>query len=98
MNYQEAINAVTTPKTNYFDRILTWSRWFIRGAKGQELTSESLRLRYESAYAGAIPAEPRVYGAVFRQLEKAGLIEKAGFASSTNPKAHHRPINVWRVK
>ena len=98
MNYQEAIHAVTTPDTNYFDRILTRSRWWVKGAKGQEFTSEQMRIIFEATYASALPAEPRVYGAVIKELHKEGLLEKAGYTTSTNPQAHHRPINVWKVK
>ncbi|HEX4149857.1 MAG TPA: hypothetical protein VHY20_12750 [Pirellulales bacterium] len=40
---------------------------------------------------------PVCLGAVPLALVRAGLIERAGFASTRRPAAHARPISVWRL-
>jgi hypothetical protein len=98
MNYQQAIEAVKTPETNYFDRILKWSRWWVKDAHGFEFTTEKMREIFESTYAEAIPQEPRVYGAVIKSLQNEGLISHERYEKAKRAISHGRPISVWRVK
>lgn len=41
--------------------------------------------------------DPTVCGAVPRDLARSGIIARAGYAPSTRPEAHARPITVWRL-
>jgi len=44
------------------------------------------------------PREPRVYGAIFKQAAKLGLVEKTGaFEPSPDPRQHFRPVACWRA-
>lgn len=38
---------------------------------------------------------PKVVGAVFRDLSDAGIIRRDGYVQSRRPKAHARTITVW---
>ena len=98
MNYYEAIEAVTTPPANHFDKIVEWSVRWAKNNSGQNFTSETLRIFFEIANDNLRPAEPRVYGAVIKAMQKQGLIERIGYVSAANKQAHHRPISLWRVR
>lgn len=37
-------------------------------------------------------------GAVPGTLARAGIIDRAGFAATTRPNAHARPVSVWRLR
>jgi hypothetical protein len=95
--YEEALQSVTLPPSNHFDKIVTWCKWWVKGAHGQTFTTEFLRAVYEASAHG-VPAEPRVYGAVVKELLKLDLIEAVGWEESKNKQAHKRPIRVWRIK
>lgn len=62
-----------------------------------EFTAEQCR---EFAELGGVlrPPEPRAWGSIFRKAVLSGLIEPCGWARSSNPKAHTRPVTVWRRK
>jgi hypothetical protein len=96
-SYEEALHSVTLPPSNHFDKIVTWCKWWVKGAHGQTFTTEFLRAVYEASAHG-VPAEPRVYGAVVKELLKLDLIEAVGWEESKNKQAHKRPIRVWRIK
>jgi hypothetical protein len=40
---------------------------------------------------------PKVFGAMAGELARARIIEQDGFAKSTRPEAHARPVSVWRL-
>lgn len=42
--------------------------------------------------------DPKCFGAVPRELVRLGLIEHAGFTTTARPKAHARPVSVWRLR
>jgi hypothetical protein len=46
-----------------------------------------------------IPDEvsPKLFGAVPGELARAAIIARAGFAQTTRPEAHARPLSVWRL-
>lgn len=98
MNYQQAIEAVKTPETNHFDRILTWAKWWLKGARGQQFTTEKIRELYELNHPEYVPQEPRVYGAVIKSLQSEGLISHDRYEKAKRAVSHGRPISVWRVK
>lgn len=60
----------------------------------KSFTSEHLKEAYYQK-GNPIPAEPRVFGSVFRELSKDGMIFKHGFELSKNPKCHSRPQQCW---
>ncbi len=60
----------------------------------QTFTSEDLK-KYYYLSGGVEPLEPRVYGAVFTEMKKLGLIKSRGFEISKNPKCHRRPQRTW---
>lgn len=41
---------------------------------------------------------PKAFGPVGNELAYAGIIEAAGFVKSRRPKAHARPVTLWRLK
>lgn len=65
--------------------------------KNKSFTSENLKEAYY-ACGNPEPSEPRVFGSVFRELSKNGLIFKNGFELSKNPKCHCRPQQLWISK
>lgn len=101
MNGQQELNAalhnVVRPSENYYEDILqymrkSWNAWRNHG----KLTSEEIALLFETS-CEKTPAEPRVYGAVIKQLQKEGKIRHVGYTKATNKQAHCRPISVWEV-
>lgn len=63
-----------------------------------EFQAEDVRLHVERS--GALPSAPdgRAWGMVIREARDAGLIEAAGVRPVRNPRAHCRPMVVWRWK
>ncbi len=59
-----------------------------------EATADDVRAKVE------LPAgvSPKAFGAVPGQLARAGIIERAGFAKTTRPEAHARPVSLWRLR
>lgn len=41
--------------------------------------------------------DPVCFGAVPTPLARAGIIQRSGYAQSTRPNAHARPVSVWRL-
>lgn len=56
-------------------------------------TSETLKEVYYQKHPE--PAEPRVWGAVIRELSREGLILHNGFTKYKNPVGHSKPCQVW---
>jgi len=42
--------------------------------------------------------DPKLFGAVPGPLARAGIIEQAGYRATERPKAHSRPVIVWRLR
>lgn len=40
---------------------------------------------------------PKVFGTMPGELARARIVEQDGFAKSTRPEAHARPVSVWRL-
>lgn len=51
------------------------------------------------ASEGIIPQPPsnRAWGSIIVQAKKEGIIQRVGFRSVVNPKAHMAPCSVWKV-
>ena len=41
--------------------------------------------------------DPKCFGAVATPLAKAGIIEREGFAQTSRPTAHARPVSIWKL-
>lgn len=102
MDANTAIESTKQPKDNHYMDCLTSAYVYLKYLqKGQTFTSEQLKEQHAAfmSYGFALePAEPRVWGAVIRQLQKDGRIEHSGFDRYKNPAGHGKPVNVWRVK
>ena len=100
MNGQQELNAalhnVVRPSENYYDEILAWARNLCKGSR-TKFTNEFLAKYWALRMPDKTPAEPRVYGAVIKQLQKDGKIRHVGYTKATNKQAHCRPISVWEV-
>lgn len=101
MNGQQELNAalqnVVRPSENYYDEILAMCKEYFVGLRLlKHFTSEDVAFHFENYY-GKKPEEPRVYGAVIREIAKLGKIRKIGYQNATNKQAHCRPISVWEV-
>jgi hypothetical protein len=92
--YEEALHSVTLAPSNYYDNILYFSKGWIK--EHGYFTTEILRSAYESQTT-LIPAEPRVYGAVVKDLQKEKMIQHSGYTTAQNKQAHNRPISLWKV-
>lgn len=68
---------------------------FIKARPG-EFMGEDVR----NASIGHVPEPPsnRAWGSIMLRAARAGLIERVGFRSVANPKAHSAPCGVWRKK
>jgi hypothetical protein len=55
-------------------------------------------VRYASN--GIIPEPPhsRAWGAVILTAARENIVERAGYAKTSNPKAHKTPATLWKVK
>lgn len=63
----------------------------------RSLTSEDVRAA--AARTGlAEPHELRAWGPVMMMAAKKGWIERWGWATSSNPLAHQRPVALWRSR
>lgn len=101
MNGQQELNAalqnVVRPSENYYDEIFAMCKSYFVGTRLlKHFTSEDVAWHFENHY-GKKPAEPRVYGAVIKQLQKECKIRHVGYTKATNKQAHCRPISVWEV-
>jgi len=100
-NGQQELNAalqnVVRPSENYYEEILKMCKeYFVNLRLLKHFTAEDVSWHFENPYSKK-PAEPRVYGAVIKQLQKEGKIRHVGYTKATNKQAHCRPISVWEV-
>lgn len=61
----------------------------------QTFSSEDVR-KYAHKRGLPQPPDPRAWGAVIRKAVSTGLIQFYEINKSSNPQAHHRPIQVWQ--
>jgi hypothetical protein len=92
----EAIKKVKENNLKYYEKVILFAQTWVR-TQFKGFTSEHLKEAYYS-HGNLKPIEPRVFGAVFRELSKDGLIFKNGFQLSKNPKCHSRPQQIWISK
>jgi hypothetical protein len=89
----QAVETVKENNKTYHDDLLIFSTDWVR-TQFKAFSSEDLKKAY-FALGNEEPAEPRVFGAIFRALSKDGLIFKHGWELSSNPKCHSRPQQLW---
>lgn len=65
-------------------------------AEHQEFTVELLRAYAESN--GLPPSNGSPWGNVVRRAIKDGVIQFAGYETSSNPSRHACPVKIWRAK
>jgi hypothetical protein len=41
--------------------------------------------------------DPRVIGAVLRNMAQSGLVKSVGYVNSRRPECHHRPIRLFKL-
>lgn len=92
----EAIKQVKENNRKYYEKVILFAQTWVK-TQFKGFTSEHLKEAYYS-HGNLKPIEPRVFGAVFRELSKDGLIFKNGFELSKNPKCHSRPQQIWISK
>jgi hypothetical protein len=91
MNY---LDQVQLPKANYAELVKAFAESFVKKARNQ-FTSEDVRAAYDLA-GHPQPAEPRVWGAAFKQLSTTGLIIPIGWSIYKGKQGHGKPCRVWR--
>jgi hypothetical protein len=77
---------------NYYLECLAFAQGFIRYRN--TFTSEDIIAAFD--ISPIQPAEPRVWGAVIRELKRMNLIEHNGFTTYKKPEGHSKPVNVWK--
>lgn len=87
-----AIDKVQSGNYEYYLRAYGFSLDFVK-IQFRPFSSEDIK---EAFYKlNEEPVEPRVWGAVIRELVKEKLILHNGTGIYKNPKGHGRPINIW---
>lgn len=88
-----AIDIAMSGKKNHFQKCFEFAKDFIKSCP--TFTSEDIIDKYNEN-SSHIPNEPRVWGAVIRELQRMQLIIKAGVGVYKKPQGHGKPVNVWR--
>jgi hypothetical protein len=87
------IELTKNPESNHYLKCYRFALDFVKTTK--LFSSEDLKEAYLKAKKPQ-PKEPRVWGAVMRELHNSGLITKGGMSNYKNPVGHCRPINTWK--
>ncbi len=74
---------------NYMDCYEFAKKYILSSSK--PFTCEAVR----DSYIGPVPKEPRVWGSVFADLKKEGLIQEAGRTKYKNKIGHSREVRLW---
>lgn len=77
---------------NWSDRAMQYLRIFAQMER--RFMSEQVRAWAEEKGLES-PPDPRAWGAVMRRAVIERLVRADGYEPSKNPKAHHRPTQVW---
>lgn len=92
---ERAVSHANEKHEDWADSAYNFLLMYMRKPNHQEFMAEEVR---EAAYG--IVAEPpslRAWGGIIRKAAIAGYIERIGFQSVKNPKAHCAPCAVWKV-
>lgn len=89
----ESIDRVAYANKQDYHKIFSFAEVWIR-SQFKQFSSDDLKEAYFES-GGEVPNEPRVFGAIFRDLSKAKLIFPLGYTTSKNKLAHGRPLRTW---
>jgi hypothetical protein len=90
---EEAIESVTVGNKHDYNAIFTFAEIWVK-TQFKWFCSDDLKKAYYAS-GGLVPDEPRVFGAIFRDLSKGKLIFPFGYTVSKNVVAHGRPLRTW---
>ena len=90
---KKAIKKVSEGKNNYYLECYAYAVKFIK--KHSSFTSEDIIDSYVKKGAN-LPKEPRVWGAVMRELSKNSLIVHNRIVLYKKPCGHSKPIREWK--
>jgi hypothetical protein len=90
---EEAIESVMYGNKHDYHSIFTFAEVWVR-KQFKWFSADDLKEAYFEN-GGRVPDEPRVIGAVFRDLSKSKLIFPIGYTTSKNKVAHGRPLRTW---
>ena len=96
MKKETYIDQVIQPKGNYYPACFQFAKVFIQS--NETFTSEDIIEAYIAQNKHKLPAEPRVWGAVLRELRKMDLIECIGFGTYRKKCGHGKPVRIWKSK
>ena len=93
------IEQTTLSKENYYNECLNWSRDYLLSKREHYyyFHSDTLRQLYRTQCEETIPLEPRVWGAVIKQLVKENIIIFATTQMIKPIFANHRRQTIWRT-
>jgi hypothetical protein len=92
-NYIEQVKA---PDRNFYNECYNYALFWIKN-NNKLFSSEDIIDDY-NVIAKKLPAEPRVWGAVIRELKKQNIITHAGFGVYKKKSGHKKPTNLWQRK
>lgn len=90
---EQAIETVKNGNLNDHIKIYGFAKEWVNTIF-KPFTSENMKEAYYKL-GNEPPNEPRVFGSVFNQLSKDGLIFHHGWENSKNKVCHSRPQRVW---
>lgn len=96
MNLSESLQKVVQPERNLHESISAFALKYVSNRPTNfDFTSEEILDKFR-AYYGQSPAEPRVMGAIMREMIKSKLIYQSGYTKSKKPGSHQRQIATYR--
>ena len=95
MTTDQSIEAVKLPDQNQYEQCLRFAKYFVASSRGT-FTNEDIKDLYTSLNLPE-PKEPRVWGAVIRELNKSGLLIHVGYTVYKKKEGHARPCSIWRA-
>jgi hypothetical protein len=93
---EEAIESVIYGNKQDFNRIFAFAEQWVK-TQFKWFSSDDLKEAYYAS-GNPIPVQVNVYGAVFCNLSRVGLIFHHGFTKSRHKVAHGRDLKTWISK
>lgn len=79
-------------KSEFYEVALSFALAYVQNQM-KLFTSEDVKEEFYKKYSE--PVEPRIWGPVFRELSRQGLILFRGYVKYKNPKGHGKPTGQW---
>jgi len=79
-------------KNVYYTFAIEFAKEFIK-TQMKPFTSEQVKNKFHER--NDEPQEPRIWGAIFKELKRDNLIVHHGYSKYLNPKGHGRPVSLW---